>query len=169
MKLRPFNLVPGAVFILPDETIHSVARVVRDVDIETVTIRDHGGRVFAWDFCDEVEVIGLDASLGTEREFQDIGIEYSPDEYAALTGRVRPINVPTLVSREEAPDMSEQFASDAEMQDATFDAAIEALDALGFSADDVETNEHVMYLHKLFVTEAGLEALEHIVHPPAHG
>lgn len=77
MRIRAFNLIPGAAFILLNDPKrrYIAAKVSRDVDIETITLRTSQGTVLAFDFCDEVYLIGLDANLGNDTSVSDIGTE----------------------------------------------------------------------------------------------
>src|SRR6478609_9436804 len=109
MKVRAFNLVPGAGFRLEGDLFGRVVRkITRDVDIEIVSGRDHNGRPFAFDFNDYVEVVGLDANLGSEPDEDTPGsIDLGVDDE----------NEPSVIDAREA----------VEMLDATHEAAIDAL------------------------------------------
>jgi hypothetical protein len=70
MKIRAFNLVPGAVFELSwltgEEPLVAMT-VERDCDLEQVDVKFRLGTQGAWDvatldFCEQVEVVGLSAN-----------------------------------------------------------------------------------------------------------
>lgn len=126
MKVRAFNLIPGAGFRLEGDLFgRIVAKVDRDVNTEVVYGRDHNGRPFAFDFCDYVEIVGLDANLGTESEVSDLGTEDEPIFDV----------VDTSADRFE------------EVSDSHHDAVIMALSELGYGPDDEERNAAVEALH----------------------
>lgn len=60
MKIRMFNLVPGAAVREKGASeVSVVARIERDDDIEVVYGRYHDGRTFVGDYSVEIELVGL--------------------------------------------------------------------------------------------------------------
>jgi hypothetical protein len=128
MLIRAFNLVPGAGFRREGIDLfgHVVTKVSRDLDMETVTVRTHDGLIFAFDFCDDVTLVGLDANLGM------------------LDNDIRDLDL--------GVDAKEARPSPEDADDALQDAVVMALSDLGFGPDDEERNQAVAMLHNVLLT-----------------
>ena len=141
MKIRAYNLVPGAGFRLEGDLFgRVVTKIERDVNLEVVYGRDHWGRPFTFDFNEYIDLVGLDANLGTE---SDVG-------------------TPGSIDLGTDSDMSEVFAQDEDDTVARDDAVIMALSELGFTPEDQEHNRAVQNLYVALSNVPSIELIEAI-------
>lgn len=69
MQLSAFNLIPQLVVERPNGDVSVVGRVERDVDTELVFGRYRSGEPFAFDFNEDVSVVGVVATMDAEDDF----------------------------------------------------------------------------------------------------